>query len=52
VPGVTAKIAQQLADYDLEDVLDMGEEGLQELNYVGPSRAKAIYRAAVELARA
>jgi glycosyltransferase involved in cell wall biosynthesis len=48
LPGVTAKIAQKLEGLDLEDVLEMGEEGLQQIQYVGPSRAKAIFAAAKE----
>lgn len=49
VPGVTAKIAERLETYDLEDVVEMGIEGLQEIPYVGATRAKAIYNAALEL---
>jgi hypothetical protein len=52
VPGVTAKIAEQLEQFDLDDVLEMGEDGLQDIKYVGASRAKSIYRAAMELASA
>lgn len=52
LPGVTAKIAQRLEGLDLEDVLDMGEEGLQAIEYVGKSRAKAIYAAAIKAAHA
>ena len=52
LPGVTAKIAEKLNGLDLEDVLEMGVEGLQEIQYVGPSRANSIYEAAVEAIRA
>jgi len=48
LPGVTAKIAEKLKEYDLEDVVEMGEEGLQDIPYVGVRRAKSIYRAAME----
>jgi len=48
LPGVTAKIAEQLGDADLNDLVAMGEEGLQQIKYVGASRAKSIYRAAME----
>jgi len=48
VPGVTDKIAEKLEGYTLQDVVDMGVEGLQDIPYVGPSRAKAIYAAASE----
>ena len=48
LPGVTAKIATRLEGLGLQDVVEMGEEGLQNFEYVGPARAKAIYAAAVE----
>ena len=48
VPGVTARIAQKLEGYDFEDILDMGMEGLQDIPYIGKTRAKAIYNAVVE----
>ena len=47
LPGVTAKIATRLKGLSLQDVVEMGEEGLQNFEYVGPARAKAIYAAAV-----
>lgn len=47
-PGVTAKIAKQLTGLGPGDVIEMGEEGLMELDYVGPTRAKSIYAAAKE----
>lgn len=48
LPGVTLNIAKRLEGYDLEDVIEMGEEGLQEIEYVGPTRARVIYAAALE----
>jgi hypothetical protein len=48
LPGVTFKIAQKLEGLDLTDVLEMGEEGLQQIEYVGPHRAKIIFSAAME----
>ena len=49
LPGVTARIAQRLEGLDPEDVVEMGEEGLQDFEYVGPSRAKVIFNAVVEM---
>lgn len=51
LPGVTAKIAQKLEGYDLEDIMEMGEEGLQGIPYIGKSRAKSIYAATIEALR-
>jgi hypothetical protein len=48
VPGVTARISQKLEGYDFDDILQMGIEGLQAIDYVGPARAKAIYNAVLE----
>lgn len=48
LPGVTANIAQQLGDVTLEELVEMGIEGLQDIKYVGATRAKSIYAAAVE----
>jgi len=54
LPGVTAKMAQSLAKRgvtDLEDILDMGVGGLEEIDGIGPQKAKIIYRAAMEKAK-
>jgi len=51
LPGVTDKIAEKLKGYTLEEVVKMGTEGLQEIPYVGPARAKTIFAAAVEALR-
>ena len=51
LPGVTDKIAEKLNGYGLEDVVKMGIEGLQEIPYVGPARAKTIFAAATEALR-
>jgi glycosyltransferase involved in cell wall biosynthesis len=53
LPGVTPKIAQTMKQRgitSLDDVLDLGEEGLQEVEGIGAVRAKAIYGRAMELA--
>ena len=52
VAGVTARIAQQMLERgvdSLEDIVELGAEGLQQFEYVGTVRAKAIYNAAQEL---
>jgi predicted flap endonuclease-1-like 5' DNA nuclease len=54
LPGVTAKMAANLSRQgvnDLDDILDLGEEGLAELNNIGPQRAKIIFNAAMERAK-
>ena len=53
LPGVTPKIAQAMRQKGitaLEDVLDLGEEGLRDIAGVGEVRAKAIYGRAMEMA--
>ena len=46
----TAKAAQHMEGMTLEDILDMGPEGLEEIPYVGGVRAQTIYKAAMEMA--
>lgn len=48
LPGVTARIARKLGDMTLEKIVEAGEEGLQEIDGIGPTRAASIYRAAME----
>ena len=49
LPGMTAKIAEQMVGMTLEDIVELGENALQaDFKGVGPSRAKAIYAAALE----
>lgn len=48
LPGVTARIAKKLGDMTLEQILEKGEQGLQEIDGIGPTRAASIIRAATE----
>ncbi|RPJ40036.1 MAG: glycosyltransferase [Planctomycetaceae bacterium] len=53
LPGVTPKIAQSMKQRgidSLEDVLDLGEEGLQAVEGIGAVRARMIYGRAMEMA--
>lgn len=52
-PGVTHKVAEELERRgveSLDDILDMGEDGLKDIPYIGSVRAKMLYNAAVEAA--
>ena len=54
-PGVTHKVAEELERRgvdSLDDILDLGEDGLKDIPYIGPVRAKMLYGAAMEAARA
>lgn len=51
LPGVTSKIAKQMEAMgiaELEDILDLGVEGLQDIRGVASVRAETIYGAALE----
>jgi hypothetical protein len=48
LPGVTARIAKRLGDISLEKIMEIGEEGLQEFDGIGPTRARSIYMAVAE----
>jgi len=55
IPGITYKIAEQMKSAGIvsaHDIMELGEDGLQKFDGLGPVRTKAIFNAVAEMTHA